>query len=48
MGLGPSKGSHAVFEHPKIRGLVVIPVHNGDLPVGLVKSMLKAAKVKDD
>ena len=37
------KGSHRVFEHESRPGLVVVPVHKGDLPYGTERKILKDA-----
>ena len=37
------KGSHRIFVHDSIAGLVVIPVHKGDLPYGTERKILKDA-----
>jgi predicted RNA binding protein YcfA (HicA-like mRNA interferase family) len=37
------RGSHKVFKHPNKRGIVVVPEHKGDIPIGTLKSILKQA-----
>ncbi|HEX4156723.1 MAG TPA: type II toxin-antitoxin system HicA family toxin [Acidobacteriaceae bacterium] len=37
------KGSHRVFVHDSRPGLVVVPVHKGDLPYGTERKILKDA-----
>ncbi len=37
------KGSHKVFKHPSKKGIVVVPEHKGDIPIGTLKSILKQA-----
>ena len=41
-----TKGSHAQFHHPTKPGLVTVPMHPGDLPIGTLKSIEKAAAIK--
>jgi predicted RNA binding protein YcfA (HicA-like mRNA interferase family) len=41
-----TKGSHAQYRHPIKPGLVTVPMHPGDLPIGTVKSIEKAAGIK--
>ena len=41
-----TKGSHAQFRHPTKPGLVTVPMHTGDLPIGTLKSIEKAAGIK--
>jgi len=41
-----TKGSHAQFRHPAKPGLVTVPMHTGDLPIGTLKSIEKAAGIK--
>jgi predicted RNA binding protein YcfA (HicA-like mRNA interferase family) len=36
-------GSHHHFKHPQRKGLVTVPHPKKDLPIGTVKSILKAA-----
>ena len=37
------KGSHRVFVHDKIRNIVIVPMHKGDLKIGTEKQILKDA-----
>lgn len=37
------KGSHRVFVHLTRPGLVVVPVHKGDLPYGTERKIMKDA-----
>jgi len=41
-----TKGSHAQYRHPTKEGLVTVPMHLGDLPVGTLKSIEKQAGIK--
>ena len=41
-----TKGSHAQYRHATKPGLVTVPMHPGDLPVGTLKSIEKQADVK--
>ena len=41
-----TKGSHAQYRHPTKPGLVTVPMHPGDLPIGALKSIEKAAGIK--
>ncbi|PMS35583.1 putative RNA binding protein YcfA (HicA-like mRNA interferase family) [Trinickia symbiotica] len=36
-------GSHHHFKHPRKQGLVTVPHPNKDLPIGTLRSILKAA-----
>ena len=40
------KGSHAQYRHPTKSGLVTVPMHPGDLPIGTLKSIEKQAVIK--
>ena len=41
------KGSHKIYKHETISGIVVIPFHGKkDLPKGTEQSILKKAKIK--
>ena len=40
------KGSHAQYRHPTKSGLVTVPMHPGDLPIGTLKSIEKAAGIR--
>jgi predicted RNA binding protein YcfA (HicA-like mRNA interferase family) len=41
------KGSHKIYKHETIKGIVVIPFHGKkDLPKGTEQSILKKAKIK--
>ncbi len=37
------KGSHRVFVHDSRPGLVVVPMHKGDLPYGTERKIMKDA-----
>ncbi len=41
--LSRQKGSHKIYKHSVKRGIVVVPEHGGDIPVGTLKSILKQA-----
>ncbi len=41
-----TKGSHAQYRHPAKPGLVTVPMHPGDLPVGTRRSIEKQAGIK--
>ena len=36
-------GSHRIFVHEIKKGIVVVPIHGGDIPIGTLKSILKQA-----
>ena len=41
------KGSHRIYKHKHIRGIVVIPFHGSkDLPEGTLNSIMKKAGIK--
>ena len=40
------EGSHRQYKHPTKKGLVTIPVHNGDLRIKTANSILKQAGLK--
>jgi len=37
------KGSHRVYVHDSMPGLIIVPVHKGDLPYGTERKILKDA-----
>ena len=39
-------GSHIQLKHPDKPGRVTVPQHNGDIPLGTLKSIEKQAGVK--
>ena len=41
-----TKGSHEQYRHSTKAGLVTVPMHAGDLPIGTLKSIEKAAGIK--
>ena len=41
-----TKGSHAQYRHPTKAGLVTVPMHLGDLPIGTLKSIEKQAGIR--
>jgi len=41
------KGSHKIYKHSQINGIVVVPFHGKkDLPAGTLNSILKKAQLK--
>lgn len=42
-----TKGSHCQYIHPVKPGKVTIPNHTGDVPMIVVKSILKQAGIKE-
>jgi predicted RNA binding protein YcfA (HicA-like mRNA interferase family) len=42
-----SSGSHHVFQHPVKRGIVIVAVHGGDVPSGMLRSILKQAGLEE-
>jgi predicted RNA binding protein YcfA (HicA-like mRNA interferase family) len=43
--LDRSRGSHQVYLHPISRKRVIVPMHNKDLPIGTMYSILKQAGI---
>jgi predicted RNA binding protein YcfA (HicA-like mRNA interferase family) len=41
-----TKGSHAQYRHSTRPGLVMVPMHPGDLPIGTLKSIEKQAGIQ--
>ncbi len=39
------KGSHTQFRHPTKPGIVTVPMHGGDIPIGTLKSIAKQAGI---
>lgn len=39
------KGSHRVYVHPTLPGVVIVPMHKGDLKIGTERQILKDAGV---
>ncbi len=39
-------GSHRIFVHESKKGIVVVPIHGGDIPKGTLKSILKQADLE--
>jgi len=37
------RGSHRIFVHDTLPGLVVVPMHKGDLPYGTERKIMKDA-----
>jgi len=47
--LDRSRGSHQIWLHPVSRKRAIVPMHNNDLPIGTLYSILKQAGIdKDD
>ena len=46
--LDHSTGSHFIFYHEESRRRVVVPMHNKDLPIGTLLSILKQAEINKD
>jgi predicted RNA binding protein YcfA (HicA-like mRNA interferase family) len=44
--LARQKGSHKTFTHPTKTGIVTVPEHGGDIPIGTLNSILKQAGLK--
>jgi predicted RNA binding protein YcfA (HicA-like mRNA interferase family) len=44
--LARTKGSHAQFRHDSKPGLVTVPMHTGELPIGTLKSIEKQAAIR--
>lgn len=40
-----TKGSHVQMKHPHKKGVVTVPMHGGDIPIGTLKSILKQAQL---
>lgn len=40
------KGSHQQLIHPVKPGKVTVPIHGGDVPIGILNSILKQAGLK--
>lgn len=41
------KGSHKIYKHKSIKGIVIIPFHGKkDIPIGTLKSILKKAGIQ--
>lgn len=43
--LDRGRGSHQIYLHPISRKRVIVPMHNKDLPVGTMYSILKQAGI---
>ena len=39
------KGSHAQYAHPSKPGIVTVPMHGGDIPIGTLKNIAKQAGI---
>jgi predicted RNA binding protein YcfA (HicA-like mRNA interferase family) len=37
------KGSHRVYVHPTLPGIVIVPMHKGDLKIGTERQILRDA-----
>lgn len=44
--LDRQRGSHAVYRHLTKPGIVVVPMHSGDIPKGTLNDILKKARLK--
>ena len=44
--LARTKGAHAQYRHDAKPGLVTVPMHPGDVPIGTLKSIEKQAALK--
>jgi predicted RNA binding protein YcfA (HicA-like mRNA interferase family) len=44
--LARQKGSHKTFTHPTKTGIVTVPEHGGDIPIGTLNSILKQVGLK--
>jgi predicted RNA binding protein YcfA (HicA-like mRNA interferase family) len=40
------RGSHAIFRHGTKLGIVIVPIHSGDIPKGTLNDILKKAGLK--
>ena len=40
------RGSHRIFVHDTLPGLVVVPMHKGDLPYGTERRIMKDAGIR--
>lgn len=40
------KGSHRKFKHGVKKGIVIVPIHKGDVPIGTLISIKKQAGLK--
>jgi len=40
------KGSHLQLKHPVKKGKVTVSMHNGDVPLNTLKSILKQAQIE--
>jgi predicted RNA binding protein YcfA (HicA-like mRNA interferase family) len=40
-----TKGAHAHYRHPTKPGIVTVPMHSGDIPIGTLKSIAKQAGI---
>ena len=45
--LDRQRGSHAVFKHSEKPGMLVVPMHLGDLPKGTLRDIMKKAGLKE-
>ena len=41
------RGSHAQYKHPVKKGRITVPMHNGDVPIGTLKSIFKQAQINE-
>lgn len=40
------RGSHHIMKHPSKRGMITLPMHNAELPIGTCNVILKQAGLK--
>ena len=40
-----TNGSHYIFKHTSKKGIVVVPNHKGDIPIGTLRSILNQATI---
>ncbi|MCY4577738.1 MAG: type II toxin-antitoxin system HicA family toxin [Chloroflexi bacterium] len=43
-----ARGSHEIWRHPETRRRAVVPFHPGDLPEGLVRSIIRQGGITTD
>ncbi len=39
------KGSHRIFVHESVPGVIIVPMHKGDLKIGTERDILKKANL---
>ena len=40
------KGSHRIFIHDSVPGIIIVPMHKGDLKIGTERDILRQAGLK--